>query len=185
MERQLQLIDGAQPARPGRRDEAVRDGVLDRLLPDMLRFLGPGHAEPGVRDDLTRMLDRCWEWHDGYKLTTALEDIGWTGSRSLVDLLDDVSGLANQVHQERVAAWVRDWDVRPRRTLGDTVTIDIDGRPVQGEIVGIDEAQAYYTVHCPALGHIRPHSRGTGTIGRCVPFETLDAPTRATQEINP
>lgn len=175
-QRQLQLIDGAAPPRPNSRTPEIVEAVAQKLLPDLLEFLGregEGESE-SVLNDVRRALDREWDW-DGYKLTQAL---AWEGNRALVDIMDEAERHEHDVMDALLQKWVNDYDVKPKLAMGSFVTIkQKEGGNVAGEIVGIDLKRATYTVCCRELGHIPPGSKSLGTIGTIFPFERVEGQT--------
>lgn len=173
----MQLIEGAAPPRPSDSSDEIMIAVADGLLPRVLEWLSARGEKTDARENehtrgqLLEALDRAIDW-DGYKLCRALS--GWEADTELVEIMDDASTLGRSAHRKAVARWVADFDIRPAHSLGDIVRIDHRGAVVEGEIVRIEAEEASYTIHCPSLGHIRPGSRETGTIGFCVPFEGVD-----------
>lgn len=54
-------------------------------------------------------------------------------------------------HRAAVAEWVESRRIRPPRDVGDAVSFKVRGEQLDGEITGIDAAQASYTIYVPSL----------------------------------
>ena len=173
-DRQLQLIDGAAPPRPTNRTPEIVEAVAQKLLPELLGFLGKEGegASASVLADIRRALDREWDW-DGYRLTRALD---WEGCSALVDIMNEAHVHERDAMDARLEKWVNDYDVKPKLVIGASVKVkQPDGREVAGEIHSIDPKRATYTVNCPELGHIPRSSRACGTIGIILAFEKVES----------
>lgn len=171
MQRQLQLLTGLAPDRPKYIFGSYVAETAKKLLPQVIEWLGDDFDkdEPYLLTQLERCLDREREW-DGYKLTKALD---WDGDRDLVEIMDAAGSYRNEAHRAAVKRWVCDYDIKPAFHAGDHVEIEHERERISGEIVSVDLELATYTVHCSSLGHIKPNSDSTGTIGFIVSFESV------------
>lgn len=168
MPTQLQLIEGAAPPRPDERCDAVLDAVAAKLLPAVLEWLGDEAADDKpeyIQQQIREALRYAWSW-DGYEITKALRD--WECNRDMVDIMDAAWGYARDAHDAQLAAWVSDYDIKPKFALGETVDTMAGRETVRGEIVGIDTKRATYTVCCASHGHVKD---GVGCHGFIVRFE--------------
>jgi hypothetical protein len=182
---QLQLIDGAAPARPSDRSEEVIAATAKRLVPEAVRWLKAGDGfyeedtEASIEKELADTLRDEWDW-DGFRLAKALE---WEANSELVGILDAATGYQFSARRAAVAAWVREWNIRPKLAVGAKVTLPASlcgsegrqrGGTFEGEIVGVNTELAEYTVRVAELGHLPPGAKQTGSYGFILPCEKVD-----------
>lgn len=178
--RQKQLIAGCEHPRPNDYSDEVVAKAAAALLPRFLQWLGKD-TQGDELNVLTELLDSTSDW-DGFKLACDLDRDGYTGDSSLVDILDGADGERYEAREKLVAAWVQEYDIRPKLKVGDVVRYKDRECDVEGIVTKIDSVHAVYTVTCPSLGHIghlSKEERGnrTGTIGFNVAFEKLETQT--------
>jgi hypothetical protein len=170
---QLQLIKGAQPARPVRHDDSLASMIVGRLLSDVTDWVTRDDgtdAGVDVAGELLRAVENTIE-ENGYHLARELERQGWLPDAALVDILDQAGSIRGDVHREAVRRWVKEWDISIPFKVGDRVSIEHKGCAVEGQIAAVSPDTAECTVSCPALGHVPVGSRQMGTIGFVIPVE--------------
>ena len=96
---------------------------------------------------------------------------GWTINAAIVEALDVAASVRLILHRDAVLKWVREQGIHPKLAMGALVSVNILGKLEPGEIVGIDEDCANYTVCIPGLGHVR---EGMGTHGIILSFEHVE-----------
>jgi hypothetical protein len=175
------------PKRPDRNDDAVLEQAARTLFPDIKRWLQEGGESDPDEDEVVEQLAEALKYHDdGYEISKALEDRGWSPDARLVDLLDNA--MQREIaFQNAVKQWVEQYQIKPTYQVGDKVRVKARAafsakfsRPAwhDGEISKIDAAAATYVVRVESLGHIKEGTlpRGSsGTYGFILPFEEVFA----------
>ena len=132
--------------------------------------------ESGCGDDPDNLIEMAKDViahydDDGYALAKMLEDEhGLDPDVSLVDALEDVTGIKHMATRATVERWVRDNEiVCPFEVGAKVMTRGVEG---PGEIYEIDAKQAQCSVRFECLGHV---AKGMGTHGRILKYEDLEA----------
>lgn len=160
--------------RPRYSDEAIALQVAQKLLPRITLWAEEYGTAEQLQKELADAIHRSAPIFEAEQIAQYLEKRHlWASNEKLVEILDMVDVEANAVHREAVAAWVSSNAIRPKKAVGDIVEVppragEFRLRRLAGEIVGINEEQATYTVFVADRGHVRT---GLGTHGHILPFE--------------
>lgn len=114
----IQVDDNGVMMRPTRRDEVVRRRAAELALPQVKRWIG--YTTDSDNCLITQLMNHIGGG-DGYEIVKSLEQDGWCGNDSLVDIMgEDFIGAAEE---ELVAQWVRCLSVKLNVPIGAQVTI--------------------------------------------------------------
>lgn len=169
---QLQLVDPPSVAglRPKQNDPEVRKLVVERLAELVKPWLEDGGD---TTEDLVEQLDSVLRYADldGYKLAKDLDrNHGWDPDEELVEILSRVVFLQSNAHREVTFRWLQVSGLQPKLELGAAVKVD----GLEGTITYIHRDTGQYTINVPKLGHIKPGSGASGTIGTIRSWEDID-----------
>jgi hypothetical protein len=166
MEEQISGVDAAAGAaapslekRPHSRDVEV-NGVVERLLPEVLDWLTGSQDADQIARDLRQALDSAFSW-DGYEVAKQLDRRHyWSCDFQLCKILDNARWYRNDAHDALVAAWVERNAIMPAFAVGDSVVITQGRVTYAGEITSIDAKHAKYTVFISAFEDVKPAPQG-------------------------
>lgn len=132
------------------------------------------------KEDVIEELSERFDHHDlfsnnGYELCRILEDdLYYSPDVELVEYMDCSERLVDGVYRGVIKKWVEDCEIKPKYKIGDIVDVEYKGKKYKGEVVNIYEDQAKYTICIEELGHKKPGSTETGTIGAYKNFEEIE-----------
>ena len=174
VERTLPEVNNPADKRPSEFDDVLDRMIAQKLLPDVLRYLGEGKDTAGeVSQQLVDALDSCSADLDGFQIVKHLDDhYFWEVDESLVDIMSRAHSLRYQFHNDRVQAWVIKHNIKPAYKVGDRVVFARDGgRDCTGTIVDVREACAEYIVQID--GESYSGSRPEQPLGHIVNYEKV------------
>jgi hypothetical protein len=160
--------------RPSYQDRQINVQVARRLLPRFAALAQDWASPAEVERELIDTLEHSAPLYDAYCMAKYLEsNHGWASDAELVAMLDYAEMEAYSIREEAIAEWVKVNAIRPKKTIGEMVRVTTpapDGvrKEFDGEIIGVNEQVATYTVMVSELVHVRT---GVGTHGVIVPFE--------------
>jgi hypothetical protein len=171
---QMQLFNDLPiPKRPSIHSDEVTLETVKRILPRVLAWIGGQPSSQDI-DNITDDLVKSIRYeNETYDIMSGLDrDCGWVVNDELYDILNDVEEIKYFVWKEFIADWVLKNGIMPKHSIGDEVKYKSrkDLRPIDGEIVKINNKLAEYTVYSSSLGHVR---KGNGTHGVVVEFESI------------
>ena len=158
------------PPRPKDSDSDVIAAAVDKLLPEVIEWLGPKGETKGVREDLLKNIRYS---DDGYDFCKRLESDHWTCDSGLVEILDNADGYIDGACRAMVAKWIDAYGITPGNALG--ATVQYNGKSC--EITRIYAKEGHYTLFSEADGHVRS---GNGTHGWIVDWEVVDGKVNGT-----
>lgn len=159
---QLVLLDkpefglaGPPTPRPSRKDEYVKDRVLEIFMPKVQEYLGKDW--PTSKEEQQYYFDAIrkvlFSHGDGYARVRQLERNHswlWEGSSELVELLEDLPWDEREAIRELTAQWVKCYNVQSPVAVGDTVRV-LTGlkKGLEGVVSKILEERAEVQVSTP------------------------------------
>lgn len=131
--------------RPTKHTPAVRAKAIDSMLEDVMKHEAIGEDE---RDRTRKALDDAFEFRDdGYEAAKNLDSYhGWSPDADLVEVLDGFSSDLWKAHREAVAAWVKEYDIKPALKIGMRCKAKWGNEEITGVVKEIDDKHATYTV---------------------------------------
>ena len=161
--------------RPNYFDEEVTNNAIEKLLPELLAFIGvtENHGEDYVEQVRTDVFNAIEFEDDGYDICRHLDNATWDIDADTVEFMDNnVSSCRYDAHKEIEAQWVKDNNIRPKHSIGDVIKFNHPSKSLQpvGEVVVMDEKQGRYLVFSEELGHVRT---GVGSHGIYVVYESV------------
>ena len=106
-------------------------------------------------EDCIKDSENVLEWNynsDGFELAKEFENIGYTGSTSLVDDLECVSSNGGDILKKAIKKWVRENDIKLELPVGSLVVFDARRKNNEdGEIVKLYPETAQYGIWCESL----------------------------------
>jgi hypothetical protein len=139
------LFDVGKP-RPSANAEAIRAKALEKLAQQVIPWLGSDYRAD-EHDQLIKDLDEATLFGDcGYRAARSLEDDGWEPNLELVEILDGFSHHLYAAHRDAVRAWVKEYDIKPIKAIGDVVKAKHGREIVEGPIYDIKHEDAQYYV---------------------------------------
>lgn len=124
------------------------DDVRQRAAALLCAELG---AESSTADAIASMAHALGRSANTFDLAKALDGDGRSHDDDDLNIFRDSDGHHSDAHRAAVAEWVESRRIRPPRDVGDAVSFKVRGEQLDGEITGIDAAQASYTIYVPSL----------------------------------
>ncbi len=154
-ETQLLFKPGEMPmkSRPNSRDDEIVAAAVEKILPDVIEWMGEDWCEDQREQIIDDLKDSCEREDDGYQIARALERKHWTCDSRLVEILDDFTIRAADARDKALREWVADSGIRPKLATGLSVTMRLLGKGiVTGVIIGIQTERGEYYVTVESLG---------------------------------
>lgn len=161
------LFDCGSPPRPRYDCVEVIEKMLDTLVPDVLQWMRSGEEHDvtygedyinDIRNDLREVIND--HYHDGYEIVDQLRHTyDWVVDSDLIDIMDNVSSMMFDIHDDVVSLWVLNNGIKPKLQVGQSVTFHrhemVDSQDLtHGKIVKIDVKHAVYEVSSE-IGRVR------------------------------
>jgi len=161
--------------RPNINDEAVVKYAAEKLLPDMINWLGEDdEAESEILEDLIKAIQYA---DDGYEIAKRL-DGNYSPDAALVDILDRASSYKRSALQSLCTEWVISEELEAPQ-IGSHVT-HIRYNDAIGTVVR-NCSDGRSTVAFPTLGHV---NEGNGCHGFILEWESLIGLPNENQQSN-
>lgn len=142
------------PKRPTRYDPSIKRQAAERLLPEIIQWLGKDWRETD-REDYLADLVRVITIYDGYEAARTLErDCHWQPDFELVEILDGARAVTI-AEDIAIKAWVEANRIAPLFAIGDQVST----KHGAGKIVAIDAERAAYVVQTAEFLASHPKSK--------------------------
>lgn len=144
------------PPRPTRYDAAVKRAAAERMMPEIVEWLGKDWKEADREEYISDLIGIAHLW-DGYEAAKELErGHHWAADAQLVEILDGATA-AWVAENEAVKAWVETNQIKPALAVGDRVATKRQG---EGAIVAIHLDTATYVVQTDEYLAERPQQAG-------------------------
>ena len=169
--------------RPNINDARVATAAAVALYPKVAAWMvSAGDAKDDVEKERQSIVDELAgelrHENDGYCLAKALGRNGWEADFALAEIMDNAIFAKHNALTALVKAWLPDSGLTAY-PVGAAVRVPLSvGKDLTGTITSNNEAEGTASVYIEALGHIRPGTGKSGTLGAILGWEEI-APVEA------